>query len=162
VQQFLAAVFEDGSHDECWSMMDDNLRLCLAQAWLWNNREQPNIAGRLDELAERFVRGPWPGDEMWEAFGRIDLNDMVRVWGDGYARDLGAASHPRPIGVDLEIVLLVPTDGEALVFHEATLVADALQFVVRLVDGVWRLAGVAGVVPVPGWPPVIYGPGGGV
>lgn len=134
-------------------MMDDNLRLCRAQAWLWNNWTFPEIGGRLDELADRFVRGPWPGDDLWDAFAQIELAQLAEAWGEAYARDLGAASYPRPIGVDLEVVLMVPTDGNVMTFDQPTLVSSALPFVVRHVDGVWWLAGYGDFVPVPGWPP---------
>lgn len=156
VQSFMAAAIGQRSYERCWELMDDNLRLCRAQAWLWNNRSHPQIGSDLDELAAELVSGP--GSDLWEAFAEVELDQLVEHWAESYARDLGAASHPRPIGVDLELVLLLPTDGEVLMFDEATLVDDVLPFVVRRVGGSWAVAAYGDFVPVPGWPPQFQPP----
>ncbi len=64
--------------------------------------------------------------------------------------------HPRPIGLDLELVLMIPTDGEVMQFEGPTLVDNALPFVMRLeIDG-WRVAALGDRLPMPGWPPDLY------
>ena len=93
--------------------MDDNLRSCRAQAWLWNNRTAPDVASRLDELASEFIDGPpAPHSPLWIEFANIELGMIRAAWADVYAQVLGAASDPRPIGLDLELVLMVPTRGQ--------------------------------------------------
>lgn len=151
VRSFLAAAIEQRSYQRCWELMDENLRLCRAQAWLWNNRSHPLVGSDLDGLAAGFVSGR--GGDLWEPFAEIELDQMAQQWAEGYARNLGAASHPRPIGVDLELVVMMPTDGEVLMFNEATLVRDPIVFVVRAVEGSCAVAAYGDFVPVPGWPP---------
>lgn len=154
--QFLDAIFVRGSYDLAWSMMDENQRLCRAQAWLWNNRSFPDIAPHLDGLAAWLLDGPHPGEEIWTSFSAIELQGIVDAWGDKYARGLGAASRPRPIGVDLELVVLAPTDGESFQVSGPTLLSDALVWTVRHTCDGCRIAAWHDRLPVPGWPPDLY------
>ena len=42
-----------GRYDMAWAMTDPRLRLARAQAWIWNNRKDADIAAhKRDELAE--------------------------------------------------------------------------------------------------------------
>jgi hypothetical protein len=132
--------------------MDTNLQRCRAQAWLWNNRTHPDVAGYLDELLDEFMADS-PDDPLWDEFAKIELDQLIGSWQRLWDRELGAASHPRPISPDLELVILVPTDGNRLVFEGDTLVPDALPFTVRTTSDGLRIAAYGDFVPEPGWPP---------
>ena len=50
-----------GDLSSAWTRMDDNLRLCRAQAWLWANRMHDDIASRnLEQEAQHLVELPSP------------------------------------------------------------------------------------------------------
>lgn len=57
---------------------------------------------------------------------------------------------------DLEQVVLIPTDGERIVFEEDTPVL-AYTFLMRRVDGGWLVAGMmSDQPPTAAWPPAPY------
>lgn len=154
--EFLDCIFQHGSYDDAWPLLDENHRRCRAQAWIWNNREFSDIAGRLEELSEWLTVGPHPGELIWDQFCEIELRTAVDAWAERYRRGLGAGSRPRPVGPDLEVVVLVPTDGDVVQFTEETLVTDALVWLVRRTSDGLRLAGWSDREPVPGLPPDLY------
>lgn len=159
--QFLEAVFHGEKYGDHWALLDDNLRLCRVQGWLWNNRTHPNIEQALEDegvdldgLAAEMVEGrpEW----LWETFVRVEVDQMQENWLQLYERDLGAASHTRILGPDVELILLVATDGKGpIVYDEDTTLTseDTLQIPVRHVEGRWRIAGYWPLIPEPGWPP---------
>lgn len=153
--QWLELVLVAGDFRAAWERMDANLRLCRAQAWLWNNRTHPLFAplDPLEQIAPLLVDGGPPA--LWDDFAAVELEQLQAAWMSKYERELGAASRPRPIGVDLEIVVLIPTDGTVTRFETTTLVDDALEFIVRNVEGRWLIAAYGDQLPEPGWPPSI-------
>lgn len=158
--RFLELVLGDQSDFlKAWHMMSPNLRLCRSQAWLWNNRSHPFVEGHLEALADWLVDYPAGqshptihAQTLWGEFEAIELRTFDEAWQDSYARQLGAASHPRPIGPNLELVLMIPTDGRVIQFDTPTLVTDSLPFVMEFVDG-WHVAAFGDRLPVSGWPP---------
>ncbi len=154
---WLAAV-TDGDFAKAWSLMDDNLRLCRAQAWLWNNRialrfDQPRLDAAAKELARGNLEHP-----LWSDFARIEVEQLRETWERFIAAHrrgrLGAASHNRVVGIDLEQVVLADLgDEDQLVFNEPTAI-DGLVLLMRHVDSAWRVAGYFGQEPPEsGWPP---------
>lgn len=145
---------------KAWGLMDRNLRLCRAQAWLWNNRDYSPIGDSLQELAEWMAGGsddqnpPTPlASRLWVEFEKIELQMIEDSWRASYNRVLGAASHARPIGIDLELVVMLPTDGDVVLFEKPTLVDEALLYVMRFEADAWRVAAWGDRLPEPGWPP---------
>jgi hypothetical protein len=156
VYSFLNAVLRDDpppSYDEGWLHLSPLMRICRAQAWIWNNRDDPAIDGELQDRLEHLATGPHRGDPLWDDFSAIELRQLREAWGDKYARQLGAASRTRVVGPDLELVVLVPTDGTPIEVHEPTLVTDALLFLVERGDNRWYIASYGDALPEPGWPP---------
>lgn len=143
------AVSDDGSYEAGWWLMDVNLRRCRAQAWLWNNRHDADVARHdIVAVAERFVvdtEAP-----LWHEFAAIERDQLRQAWA-WLGPDPGAGSRPRLVGPDLEVVVLAPTEGDATVITEPT---EGVPFVMRVVDGDWFVAsfGIA-KVPLSGWPP---------
>lgn len=151
-----------GEYATAWSLMDDQLRLCRAQAWLWNNRHTPDIAlHNLDAAAESLAASP-SQSLLWPSFASTELNQLHETWERHFtsldAETLGAASHTRVIGPDLELVVLVDLGKTAPVtFDKPTLLPDAFLFTVRMTGKRWRIAAYGDKLPTPGWPPV-FGP----
>lgn len=152
---FLRYLFELNTYIGAWLKMDENLRLCRAQEWLWNNRDAPDIAGRHEELAQQFVHGPYEdlrNEPVFLDFAAMELATVHDVWGDKYRMGLGAGSQPRVIGPGLELVVMMVTEADVVRISEPTLV-DAVAFVVRLTDVGWKIAAWTDRAPTPGWPP---------
>lgn len=77
------------------------------------------------------------------------------AWGHWDLTNMGAGSQPRPIGIDYEVVVLLPAEKEPIFFTEATLVNDALVFLVHYVEDCWLVANAGSDRHLePGWPPV--------
>jgi len=153
-----------GDFTGAWALMDSNLRLCRAQAWLWNNRSQPDIVSLdLDKEAERVAAVP-STSSLWSNFATTELNQLYGTWPHRFEAleggRLGAGSATRVLGPDLEVVLLIEGSGEAEVFDQPTLVTDAFLFAVRMTDRGWRIAAYGDFVPEPGWPPEFEQPAG--
>lgn len=154
VWAWLAALTED-DWARAWRLSDDTFRLVRAQAWLWNNRDDPRVAGQdLDELAAALAR-PNPSHDLWPAFAELEVRAHREAWDRWNLHNMGAGTHPRPVGLDYEVVVLLEAE-EPILFTETTLVPDALLFLVHLVDNRWLVANAGSDRHlVPGWPPEI-------
>lgn len=159
VWSFLEQVFDARSFAGAWALLDENLRTCRAQAWLFNNRQHFGGEAALPALLPGLVTGSGASPH-WRDFASIELAQLQEAWGESYGRGLGAASGQRPIGVDLEIVLLMPIGDEVVLVTEPTLVLDGLSFVVRRVGPRFEVAAYGDFVPEPGWPPTLQPPTG--
>ena len=154
-----------GDFASAWTRMDDNLRLCRAQAWLWANRKHEDIASRnLEQEARHLVELP-SRSAFWSDFAATELDQLYESWErfldaneDG---TLGAASHSRVMGPELEIVVLQDTGTQGTVIYDQdTLILDAFVFTLRLADGGWKVAAYGDFIPTPGWPPEFERPAG--
>jgi hypothetical protein len=161
-QRWLAAT-EAGDFPAFWRLMDDNLRLVVAQDWIWANTEIgnpyfPDVPDERDDLAERIAADVVPADdELGDLFIAV-MTDKFR--GIGYNSETwGAASRPRLIAPDYELLLFVDTHGEVLTFDEPTLIETDLQLLMHASEGSWLVAGFTDRIPQPGWPPVDSGLG---
>lgn len=147
---------KDGDFAIAWSRMDANLRLCRAQAWLWNNRNDTDVAAvDMEVEAERMAAVP-STSSLWSSFAITELDQLHQTWPHRFKAltegRLGAGSATRVLGPDLEIVLLVEGDGQPEVFDKPTMV-DAMVFTVRITGDGWKLAAYTDFIPLPGWPP---------
>ena len=78
-----------------------------------------------------------PAGELWASFAMTDLDQLHETWQRHFdaldAGTLGAASHTRAIGPDLEVVVLTDVGTtDPATFDEPTLLTDTLVFTVRL------------------------------
>lgn len=139
-------------HDlaRAWPNTDRQLRVVLAQDWIWNHRHDPEFGGEdgWNDLAERLAAGPSSGDGpggdgLWSRFA----GDLMAVWDRswrGFGTDTWSVrSQPEILDLDLEVITFVDS--------ETGLVR---RFVLRLVGTRWLVASVDGE-PLfePGWPP---------
>lgn len=157
VFKWMAAALDHRDYVRCWSLSDHNFRLCRAQAWIYNNQDWTEISKRdRDELAARLATTPPIEDLIWKGFAETEIDQLHDVWKDYKPTSrVGAASRPRLIAPDLELVIIVPTDGEALLFEQPTLVRS-LTFIVHHTDDGWKVASVLDQLPESGWPPTFW------
>lgn len=156
---WLEAMLRDEPHVEAaWALMEENLRTCAVQQWVWANREHPTIAGDIEGVVADLVEADVDDDD-WRTFAGYFAQESREEWMDWYRRGIGAMADSRPIGPDLELVLLVPTDGQGTIIvddsNRAQVDEATKRFLVRLgTDGCWRLASLdSQTVPTPGLPP---------
>ena len=155
VNDFVAALLnDDGDYEQAWQLADANWRLCRAQAWLWNNRHHPDLAGfNLDQAAAGLAESR-STHELWDAFAQAELAQFRGVYGNPDLRTWGAASRPRRVD-DGEIVLLLDLSEHpngAIVYADTPVIG--VSFLVREINGEWKIANVAGDhLPQAGWPP---------
>lgn len=154
-QDFLTLLVEQEDLRAAWPLVDPALRLALVQSWLWANRYHPYAMGcDRDEVAEALSQED-PDHELWDDFEEIQLDVFLEnpVWASYASETFGAASRPRPVGPDMEIVLFMDTGGEAIVIEKPTFV-EGIQLLMRYDASRWRVRGFnAEVLPMPGWPP---------
>lgn len=147
------AVVEGSDYAAAWRLSDEEYRLTRAQAWLWNNRGAPDIAGAdLDEQAASIARAPSPSP-LWPEFASTEVEMYQEAWAIWRQARIGAVTEPMPGDPGYEVVVLTDTDAEFGPLTGADDVA-ALVFLVHLVDGQWLVAQAGtDTRAVPGWPP---------
>jgi hypothetical protein len=141
----------DGDFSALWRLTDPNLRLVFAQDWIWANRTHPNIAplDRDDQAAQLALEEPQGA--LAVEFSAIQLAKFRDI---GYDTDAwGAASRPRPVAPDHELVLFIDTGGEVVVYDEPTLIEPSLSLLMHSNGDRWLVAGFTENIPRPGWPP---------
>lgn len=151
VYSFISLI-QSGNIDEAWQRIDRDMRLTLAQAWVIANEHHPDLAGRereelAESLAELDSRDPLSKGfllttlrEFRQAFGAVDIND----W--------GAAEKVRRYNVEYEMVILMPTKGEVLIWEHNMELPTAI-FIMRRKLQTWLVAGTNDKIARPGWPP---------
>ena len=127
-----------------WPATDPQLRLVLAQDWVWNHRHDPAIGHDhdWDEIATGLAAGPGQ-HALWDRFA----GDLVKLWEQtwrGFGTDAWTVrQEPEILDLDLEVVTFVE--------QETSLTR---RFVLRHAGGRWLVAGVNGdQLFEPGWPP---------
>jgi hypothetical protein len=139
VTGWLRDLFAERPPPGLWSVLDEPLRLALAQDWIWDR-------GYVDDHAAHALAEARPEhDEFAELSGAL-----VTRWRDRYAGlrgDRRVVGGTRVLGVDLELVLVTggggAADGDA----------PPRPFVTRYTAGGWLIAATGRHLPVPGWPP---------
>lgn len=152
--EWLRCILERNDLAEAWPRTDPNLRLVLAQSFLWANRGHEAVVGYdLDEAAASLASCGFD-HELWPAFEATQVRESHDNWDGFFAGHYGVASRPRPVGVDYEIVKYVETESDepALVMEPTQVIA--LVFLLRSSPDGWLMAGLREETPpVPGWPP---------
>jgi hypothetical protein len=153
---WLAAAFEEGALADAWPLTDEPLRLALVQSWVLVNEELVDLSiEERNQLTTALARPTQPSHNLWPTFAEW----RVRRWRailPAFVVDptrRGFVSIPQAIGVDLEAVMIAEArTGEPRTFAAQEAVEVQRLLVRHTADGV-RLAGIGGVLPVPGWPP---------
>jgi hypothetical protein len=141
-----------GRYDMAWTMTDPRLRLARAQAWIWNNRKDADIAAyKRDELAE-ILAAERPTHPLAGDFAATELHQMRDVYGSFQAEAWGASSGPSTVGTDYALVLFAHLTGEPLILTGQPQVFS-LAFLMHADGPRWMLAAFSDSLPKPGWPP---------
>lgn len=152
VARRLAAVFDVSDLASAWPLTDGPLRLALAQSWVILEGDRVDVAAcNRDVLAGALAEADQPASPLWPEFSgwriirwREVLPDFVT---DAAIRGTVSGEHPE--APDVEAVLITHVDTP--VFEGEPIAVQ--RFLVRQTGGAWRVAGIGGVLPVPGWPP---------
>jgi len=148
VAQWLASVVDRADLGSVWMITDESLRRALVQTWVLNE----SVAGPedRDDLTDELVRST--GHPAWRAFEDHRVGRWREItFADFVAQGWGVVSVPELLAWDLEYVRVAAGAEERSFEAGESFVAQT--FVVRLVDGEWRIAGIGRALPVPGWPP---------
>lgn len=141
-----------GQFEQAWPLADPEWRLGRAQAWLWNNRAHPMMAS-LDLDEEARGAATLRGDiDWWPSFVESEAPRWAEAFKHFSSETWGAASRPRPVEVDYELVIFVETGGHVLHFTEETPVVG-MPVLVHVIDARWLVAAVDSPRYQPGWPP---------
>lgn len=140
-----------------WRISDDNFRLCRSQAWLWSNQGSPHVdANSLERLARSLARRD-SNHRLWADLAKSELKSHQELWdsfwGPWDESRWGAASRPRPVTLDYELVLLAQEGDEVKWYTKPTEILS-IPFLMHRERGEWRVANAgAEEAPIPGWPP---------
>jgi hypothetical protein len=141
-----------GRYDTAWAMTDPRLRLVRAQAWIWNNRKDADIAGLNRDEVARALAEERPDHGLWGDFAATEVHQMRDVYGTFQPENWGATSGPGSPGPDYAMVLFAHLSGDPLILTDRPPVFS-LAFLMHSTDRGWVLAGFSDVLPTPGWPP---------
>lgn len=136
-----------------WRSMDKSFRTVLAQDWVLANENHPNLQGIDRETLAAELCKIEPAHDLATPFLTSQLNKL-RAIATEFDSSWGLAEKPRRHGLDFEIVIFSPTDGEVLIWDQGTKIS-MLPIVLRRRVGEWKIVniGVPPSIPVPGWPP---------
>lgn len=151
---WLDVVLADGNFELSWPLLDQNLRLAWVQGWIYENRNEAQIAEYdRDELAGALSGRGCLGHPLWQIFASAQLGLVQTIFSDWDPSRSGFLSRPRPVGTDYEVVLLAQGEQWRLINVEQPM--EVLPFLMHFVHGEgWRVARIgADTPPVPGWPP---------
>jgi GNAT superfamily N-acetyltransferase len=148
---WLEAVRAEETSPVLWLLLDEPMRLALAQGWIMHRSEtDPDIARRdRDDLAFALA----PRDSRHPFVARM-LTDLHHHWRDvyaGIAADFSVLHHVNPVGPDMELVVLAGPEHIGPV--KAGVAIPAHRFITRLIGDTWVIAANAARLPQPGWPP---------
>ncbi|MBV9411052.1 MAG: hypothetical protein JO148_05610 [Acidimicrobiia bacterium] len=150
-QDWIAAV-QLGRYDRAWAMTDPRLRLVRAQAWIWNNRKDADIAALNRDEVARALAEERPNHGLWGDFAATEVHQMREVYGTFQPANWGATSNPGSVGPDYAMVLFAHLSGDPLIITDRPPVFS-LAFLMHSTDRGWMLASFSDVLPTPGWPP---------
>jgi hypothetical protein len=161
VWAFAQAVLVDRDLRSAWLMMDDNLRLAMAQRFLYGTLGPQAIAdldkrALAQEDAEALAAGNFD-HPLWAMFEDGWSSELDRVWPERIdISQWATTTAPRPIGPGLEHVLFLETGGEQIVLQPGEMIAadPSVNFLLRNADEGWKIASTSTQLPEPGWPPV--------
>ncbi|MGQ5692415.1 toll/interleukin-1 receptor domain-containing protein [Rhodococcus erythropolis] len=149
-RKWLGAI-NSGDFPFAWQAMDKDFRMVLAQDWILANQEHPNISALDREELAAELRRPDPTHELAQHFlfsQFTKLTSFAKTFDDSW----GQAEKPRRYGLDFEVVIFTPTDGDILIWEPSSRI-EGKTLVIRRRFGEWKIANTFPAVPIPGWPP---------
>ncbi len=150
-QEWLQLI-RQGEIRTAWERIDRDTRLALVQAWIIANESHPNLLGLdRDDLAARLSQAK-PTYFLSRAFLATQLDEFQRSYQAYDQETWGAAEKPRRFGLDLELVILMMTGGDAFIWQPGTEV-PAIQLLMRRQINTWYVVNFSPELVVPGWPP---------
>jgi hypothetical protein len=137
-----------GDHRTAWSLIDPDLRLAFAQAWILQTLGRTGDDALADRLASSNSNEP-----VWAACVRSN----GEIWRSAHKswEVCGWRAHSQPAGPALGTLVRV-----ALAINQSAEVASTADelplqhFLMRRRDA-WRIAGIGQLVARPGWPPTL-------
>ena len=152
--RWLEMVIHEDDFRAIWRGLDADFRLVIAQAWLWANRDHPDVVGYDLEGAGHVLASIDEQHDLRDAFASAQLGEFRAAWTFVDTTMLGGASRPRIVAPDYEAVILAPTEGVPIYADTPTEIADALRFLMHCSHGRWLVAGFqTDDIPNPTWPP---------
>jgi hypothetical protein len=150
-QSWIEAV-QLGRYDVAWGMTEPQLRLVRAQAWIWNNRKDADIAAVDRDTLAAALAEERPEHPLWGDFSATELHQMREVYGGFQPEAWGASRGPSTVGADYALVLFAHLSSEPLFLTDQPHVFS-LAFLMHASGRGWTLAGFSDALPEPGWPP---------
>ena len=152
---WLEAVFDENDLTAVWELVEEPLRLALVQSWILLEQGRADLAVEDKDALANALALPLPRHPAWQEFASWRVMRWRKVF-PPYVTDAGRrgfVSVPALVGIDLEAVLVAGTTTRIPRRLDAEEPVEVQRFLVRHTpDGV-RLAGIGGVLPIPGWPP---------
>ncbi|MFE5878376.1 SEFIR domain-containing protein [Rhodococcus sp. NPDC056506] len=142
-----------GNVPEVWQAIDKDFRVALAQDWILANKDHETLQGLDREHLADELRKLEPTHALSVHFLSSQMEKLSKIV-EGIDDSWGIAEKPRRFGLDFEIIILTPTEGEVLIW-EAGMNLQMLPIVLRRRMGNWLIVGtgVPPAIPIPGWPP---------
>lgn len=136
-----------------WPVMDDQLRLATAQAWIHESGNDPSVTCYDRDILARTLSQPGCLEHpLWPRFSRVVLAALLFDLAGWDADQLGFLSRPRPVAPGYEVVVLGQGSEYRTVDHSQPMVMYPI--LMHQTEAGWRVARAgADTTPVPGWPP---------
>lgn len=129
-----------GDLAEAWRRVDPPFRHVLTQAWVRANREHPELVGYDPAVLARELSEEEPSHPLWRAYATSQVREFQANWSEFDPKTWGAASCPRFIAPEYELVLLAECGEDGRLVTKPTEI-PALKFLMRYRDGAWFVAG---------------------
>jgi hypothetical protein len=136
-----------------WPLLDDPLRLAIAQRWIHAQGGHPAVAPYdRDDLVHDLTHPQCVAHPLWPTLCADVLGEFRRDLAGWDADRLGFMSRPRPVGPGYEVVVLGQGTEYRVIDHSQPMVMYPI--LMHLTDAGWRIARAgADTAPTPGWPP---------
>jgi hypothetical protein len=151
VSAWLAAVLDLRDLHAAWPVTDEPFRLATAQSWILMEGDLPEVQAEDRNGLAVSLAAPEPTLSLWPLFAgwRVERWRQVLPPYVVDPRRRGVIPIPAPVSLDLEAVMI----GESGNSFQATELVEVHRYLVRHTADGARLAGIGGVLPIPGWPP---------
>jgi hypothetical protein len=150
---WITAVIQGGSLAEAWPATDPNLRLALAQSWIWNNRSRPPVSGWPREELARGLSAARSSHPLWQAFADRQVEKLRSWWGNPNLDDWGATVKGSVLPSAYELIRFAPIRTQAGRVPKPPTKADGRLVLMCSTGEQWLLAAFDRTPPIPGWPP---------
>jgi hypothetical protein len=123
-----------------WGRVDPPFRLVLTQAWVRANREHAALVGYDLAMLANELSAEEPSHSLWPVYVASQIREIQTNCSEFDPRTWGAASRPRFVAPEYELVLFAECGEEGRLITEPTELR-ALKFLMRYRDGAWFVAG---------------------